>query len=322
MPKTPRPLLAPLPGPGATALPVAPAGEQNNMRGLVWALVSVVGASLMTLAVRGVALELDSRMIVMFRAGIATLAVLAGVILFSRLRRELRFSRPMLHLLRGTLIGVSTNLGFYTLAHVPLASATVLFFTAPIFAALWGALLHGERVGPRRIAAIAAGFLGALVILRPGFGTFQPAMLAALGSSALFSVALTLSRNLANADGALSAYFSSVVITVFVTLPVVWPVWQMPSDPLTWFAIAVVVVASAVRNVADIQAYRFAEAASLAPIAYLRLVLIGFGAWILFDQTIDLPTWIGAVIVIAATLYIARREAVLRKVRLRKTAEP
>jgi drug/metabolite transporter (DMT)-like permease len=302
-----------MPGPGPTATPIDPAPVQDNFRGLVWAFVSVLGASLMTLAVRGVSLEVDSRMAVMFRAGITSLLIVIGLILFTKLRRQLQFSRPGMHLLRGSLIGVSTNLGFYTLAHIPLATATVLFFTAPIFATILGGIIHKERVGPRRIFAIVAGFCGALVILRPGYEAFHPAMLTALGSSALFAIALTLSRNLANADGAISTYFSSVVITVMVTLPIALPVWEYPSNAWTWFAVAVLVITSALRGVADIQAYRFAEASILAPVAYLRLVIIGIGAFFLFSETIDTPTWIGAMIIIAATLYIARREAALRK---------
>jgi drug/metabolite transporter (DMT)-like permease len=309
---TPPPI--PLPGPGGpSAGPVTAGPVRDNFRAIIWALISVLGASAMSLAVRGVVEEIDSRMVVMFRAGVTSFVIFGIIIVLPKMRRNLRFSRPWLHLLRGGLIGVSTNLGFYTLAHIPLATATVLFFTAPIFATILGAVVHGEKVGPRRIAAVIAGVIGALVILRPGYEAFHPAMLTALGSSALFSIALTLSRNLANADGALSTYFSSVVITVLVTLPIAVPVWEYPDTPILWFAMAVVVAASALRGVADIQAYRYGEAAILAPIAYLRLVLIGFGAWILFAETIDDATLIGAVIIISATLYIALREARLRK---------
>jgi len=303
----------PMPGPGPTAVPVAKAPYADSLRGIIWALISVVGASLMSLAVRGVALEVDSRMVVMARAGITSIILLLAIIPFTGLRRQLRFSRPWTHLLRGLLIGVSTNMGFYTLVHIPLATATVLFFTAPIFATVLGALLHGERVGPRRIIASAAGFLGALVILRPGLEAFHPAMLSALGSSALFAVALTLSRGLANADGAFATYFSSVLLTVAVTLPIALPVWDIPTGAWTWVAVAILVVTSAMRGVADIQAYRFADAAVLAPIAYLRLVFIGFGAWLIFDENVDTATWIGAAIIISATFYITRREAALNR---------
>jgi drug/metabolite transporter (DMT)-like permease len=308
-----RDLPPPISDPGPTAIPVPPAPVRDNMRGIIWALVSVVGASLMSLAVRGVTLEVDSRMAVMFRAGITTGLMVIGIVIFARARQKLRFSKPGQHLFRGALIGISTNFGFYTLAHIPLGTATVLFFTGPIFATVLGVMLHGDHVGPRRMAAVAAGFGGALIILRPGFEAFHPAMLMALGSSAMFAIALTMSRNLANADGALSTYFSSVVITMIVTLPLALPVWEIPGGWTTWGAIATLVSMSALRGVADIQAYRYGEAALIAPISYLRLVLIGFGAWILFDENIDGPTWIGAGVIIGATLYIARREALARR---------
>lgn len=300
-------------GPGPVAIPAKPADNRDNFKAVLWALLSVFGASLMTLAVRGVTLELDSRMAVMFRAGLAAALLVVAIILWGKLRRQVQFTRPWSHILRGGLIGVSTNLGFYTLAHIPLAPATVLFFTAPIFATILGTIFHGESIGPRRIAAILVGFSGALIILRPGFDAFHPAMLAALGSSALFAIALSLSRNLANADGALSTYFSSVVMTVIVTLPVALPVWEMPQTSVTWIAVIILVITSATRGVADIQAYRFGEAAILAPVMYLRLVLIGIGAYFLFGETIDLPTGIGAAVIVGATLYIARREAKLKR---------
>ncbi|MCB1366746.1 MAG: DMT family transporter [Rhodobacteraceae bacterium] len=294
--------------PGPTAIPVARTAR-NTPQGLIWALVSVMGASLMTLAVRGVTLEVDSRMAVLFRAGITSILIALVLILFAGARRQMRFSRPGQHLLRGALIGVSTNLGFYTLAHIPLGTATVLFFMGPIFAAAMGVIMHGESIGPRRIAAIAAGFIGALIIIRPGFEAFHPAMLAALGSSLLFAMALTMSRNLANADGALSTYFSSVVITVLVTLPVALPVWEMPTKWITWGSVAALVAFSTLRGIADIQAYRHADAALIAPVSYLRLVVIGFAAWLLFGETIDNATLTGAAVIIGATLYIARRES-------------
>jgi len=300
----------PLPGPGAPAAPVLPGRERDNLRGLVWAFASMFSASLMALAVRGVVTEIDSRMVVMFRAGLTSIIAIIALILFVKLRKNLRFSKPWHHLFRGVLIGISTNLGFYTIMMIPLATATVLFFTAPIFATILGVIIHKERVGPRRIMAVAAGFAGALIILRPGLDGFQPAMLAALGSASLFAVALSLSRGLANADGVVSTYLSSVFISVLVTFPIALPVWEIPTHPLVWFGIGVLVVASAVRGFADIQAYRYADAALIAPVAYLRLVGVGVGAFFLFSEGIDRATWIGAAVIITATLYIARREAV------------
>ena len=303
-----------IPGPGPTALPVAPAAERDNWRGLRWMALSVLASSAMTIAVRGVALELDSRVVVLYRSGITTLLIVLALILLSPLRRKLRFSKPWQHVIRGGLIGVATQLGFYTIATVPLATATVLFFTAPIFATVMGVIFHREMVGPRRIAAICIGFLGALVVLRPGFGALEWGMLTAICSSVCFASALSMSRNLAQADGPFSTYFSSVAATALISLPLAAPVWDVPDMSITWIAVAVLIATGVVRGMADIEAYRHAEAAILAPLAYMRLVLVGLAAFFIFSETPDGPTLLGAGIIISATFYIARREAVLSRV--------
>jgi len=308
----------PVPPPSGPPAGPVPAADRHghgheNLRGILWILFSVVMASAMSLSVRALAGEMDSRMIVLFRA--AVLAVLVGMPLIPNtpLRRQMGLSRPWLHLIRGAMIGFATHFGFYTLASIPIATASVLFFTAPIFATILAGIFQGERVGPRRVAAVAAGFLGAVIILRPGFGVFHPAMLAGLASSACFAVALTMSRGLVKADGWLAAYFSSVVVTVIVSLPLAWPVLGLPTSGFGWAVAAVLVVTAFGRGVADLLAYRYAEAAVLAPITYLRLVLLGVAGYVFWGEVPDGPTLAGAAVIVAATLYIARREAQLAR---------
>ena len=282
--------------------------EKNNLRGIIWLLISVVGAAAMTIAVRQVSLTIDSRMIVLLRSAISAIAMLTALVMFSGLRRHLKFSRPWMHLLRGSLIASATHFGFYTIANIPLATATVLFFMAPVFATVLATIMHGERVGPRRWAAVGAGFIGAVIVLRPGFSEFHPAMITALASSFCFAMALTLSRGLATADGAFSTYFSSVIITVIMSIPLAVPVFSLPSTSLIWVMTMVVAITSALRGYADIEAYRWGESSVLAPIAYLRLVLIAGAGYLLFGEVPDGATILGASVIIAATLYIAYRE--------------
>ena len=287
--------------------------ETDNLRAVAWILISVVTASLMSLAVKELADDFDSRMIVMLRSGITAVLMAVPIYLLTPLRRHLRFSKPGQHIIRGTLIGFSTHLGFYTLTVIPLATASVLFFTAPIFATVLSVVVHGEQVGPRRWVAVLAGFVGAVIVLRPGFDGFHIAMLAALLSSLLFAVALSMSRNLARADGPLSAYFSSVVITALVSVPASINSFALPDTLWVWVVVAILVVTSASRGFADIQAYRYGEAAVLAPISYLRLVILGAAAYLIWDEVPDTFTVIGASVIILASLYIARREAVLAR---------
>lgn len=296
-----------------TSSTVATEPLRDDRTGAAWMMLSVVTAAFMTISVRWASEELDSRVIVGLRAvgglGLAALAWTA----FARLRRSVRFSAPWLHIWRGGLIGVSTHLGFYTITQIPLATATVLFFTAPIFATLLAIPMQGERVGARRGAAIAAGFGGVLIVLRPGAIPFDLAMVAALISSMLFALALLSSRGLANKDGPFSAYISSAFMTVIVSVPLAAPVFALPISAFGWIALVVVVVASIARNIGDIQAYRYADASVLAPLTYTRLILIAVAAYAFFDETPDAFTITGGVVIVGAALYIARRERLVKR---------
>lgn len=290
----------------APALPAHSAAD--NLSGALWMLFSVVTSSAMALAARELSATLDSRMIVFLRTAVV-MAACAPFLLIPRVRAQLRFSRPWLHLIRGALIGVSTQFGFYAIAHLPLATATILFFTGPIFAVMLSVPINGERVGARRWSAVIVGFLGALLILRPGFAPPDFAMAAAMLSSLLFALALVLSRGLAQADGAASAYASSVVVSTAVGLPLAIPVWQVPTETFPLLILGVLVVSSAARNIGDLQAYRLGEATLVGPISYLRLAIIAVAAWAIWDEIPDAWTWAGGAVIVVSTLYIALRSA-------------
>ena len=98
--------------------------------------------------------------------------------------------------------------------------------------------------------------------------------------------------------------------------------FYIPTWGIIWIALSVVVIASAVRGYADIEAYRYGESAILAPVAYLRLVLISIAGYLMFDEVPDTATLIGASLIVSATLYIALREAKLRRQEARKSSAP
>ncbi|MEM7269602.1 MAG: DMT family transporter [Pseudomonadota bacterium] len=273
--------------------------------------VSIVTASVMTLAARASYAEIDSSMLVMLRAigGLGLTALALGVWPSG----PIRFSQPWLHIARGAMVGASTHLGFYTISVIPLATATVLFFSAPIFTTLFAPLVLGERVGPRRWAAVLFGFLGVLIVVRPGVIPLNFAVAAALTSSALFAAVLLMSRRIASKDGPWATYISSTVVTIVLSLPLTVPEWHMPVSMAGWTALSLVALSSMIRNIADIRAYSLAEASFLAPLAYTRLILIAAGAYLLFGEQPDVCTWIGGAVIIGAALYIANRERLRRK---------
>jgi drug/metabolite transporter (DMT)-like permease len=283
----------------------------ENWRGMIWSAAAALTASAMSISVRGASLEIDTRLIVFHRFAAALLILLLIAACSSKLRQELRFTDPKSHITRGVLIGLATLGGFYALANIELAAATVLFGLAPIFAVLIS-LFFGQTIGIRRILAIAAGFIGAIVIIDPRV-ELELGMLSALASALLFGTALAMSRGLAQRDGTFSTLVSSIVLTTIVAGIASIPVFEWPTGASLWFWLAILIFAGLARQFADIQAYKYAEAAVLAPIFYLRLIFIAIGGALLFDEIPGLNTWIGAGIVISATLYMTYRERQLGK---------
>ncbi len=293
--------------------PEAAPEQFDNLRAIAWLLLSVLASSAMTIAVRLVSFDLDPRMIVLLRFAITAL-ILAGAILASpKLRNKLRFSNPKLHLTRGLCMAVSTHLGFYAIANMELVTVTVLFFMVPIFATGLSMMFNAEKAGPRRLTAIAISFLGVLLILKPGYQPLELGVFAALLSSILFAFALINSRRLASADGPFSVLVSSVVITTALSIPLAIPVWELPQSSHIWGIVAVLVATGLIRLISDIQAYRLGEASVLAPITYLRLLFIGAAAYVMFDEVPDGLAILGTIIIIGSALYIAQREARLKK---------
>lgn len=292
-----------------------PPSSARNLQGALWMVASCLGATGMSVAVRYLSIDLHTVQIAFLRCAFG-LWVLIPIFLTRAEagKHRLQFTRPWLHLLRGALFVVALTTGFHALSVLPLATATTLFFMAPVFATLLAAVFRGESFGPRRATAIAAAFVGALIVLRPGFSEESLAMVLAVASAMCFAVALLISRPLSQADGANSVLFSSTAIACAALLaPALW-LWS-PVRVDMWGLIALLVFASSLRMFADIRAYNVADAGFLAPFAFLRLLFIAAAGWIFFREGMDGPTAIGAAIIIGATVFIAWREALLAKQR-------
>lgn len=301
-------------GEDADAVRRAAALAAGNARGVAWMLVAVVAATGMTVSVREASATLDAAMIAFLRS-LLGLVALVPFFWRSGAAARLRPKRPALHLLRAALIALALNGGFYAVAALPLATATILFFLAPIFATALAPVMAGEHVGARRWAAVAVGFAGALVVLRPGFGALEVGMLAAVGSSVCYALSLMLAKIAGGEDGPDAVFVSMTALVAVFTLPPALFVWETPGlgDGGVWATVLAVAVFSVVRGYADIRSYISGEASVVAPVSYLRLPTIAFAGWLLFDERVDLWTWVGGAIIVGSTLYISLREAALRR---------
>jgi drug/metabolite transporter (DMT)-like permease len=282
--------------------------EAENWRGILWAMLSVIGASAMAISVRGASLGLDTRLLVGYRLFFTL--ILIGILIFivPRLRSKVHFKQPRAHLIRGILMAFSVHLGFYTLSIVPLAAAAILFATAPIFATIISVAMGRETIGIRRTLAILVGFIGTIIVMRPSSEIIDTNMIYGIGSSIFFSFSLVMSRNLARTDGPLSTLISTSAIGLIVTIPLAAPVFEITTDTNIILWTLVLIIFGILRQYSDIQAYTYAQAAVIAPISYFRVVLIGLMAYLFFNEIPVVTTYIGATIIIAATIYITNRE--------------
>ncbi len=203
---------------------------------------------------------------------------------------------------------------FMAVSLMPLGEAVALSFTAPLFATIGAAMFLGEIVRRRRWSATLIGFLGMLVILRPGTQALTlPAVLVLLSAVAAAGSALmvkALSRT--ESSTAMVAYMT-IILTPLSLLPALF-VWQWP-DGGTLGVMAGIAALGTVGHLCFARSMKAADASAVIPFDYLRLPLVAVAGLLLFDETMDLWSWTGAGVIVAATLYIARREAVVARER-------
>ena len=213
---------------------------------------------------------------------------------------------------RGVALFGSTFFNFLALNTLQLAQTMSIFFFAPmVITALAGPLL-GEWAGWRRWAAVAAGFVGVLIITRPGLGAFEIGHVYALCATLSYCFYVILTRKLSTTETPESLIFYSALTPVVMMLPVVPFTASLPADGLQWLVLVSLGFFGGFGHWLLIKAYRLATATALAPYPYLQMVwMIGFG-WAIFDQLPDSWTIAGASVIVASGLYIVHREHRLR----------
>jgi len=221
---------------------------------------------------------------------------------------DLRVKRPKLHIIRGALSAMNTLAWFTAIAIMPLGEAVALNFTSPLFATLLAAIFLGEAVRARRWTATIAGFIGVLIVVRPGGETVQLGAILALGSALSIAVNVLLIRVMSQEDSTRAIVTTFNLAIVFFTLIPAMIVWTWPS-PLMWAVTFAVGVTTTVAHLLLTKAMSLAEASAIVPLEFIRLplaVLIGF-VW--FSEILDGWTILGATIIGCSAVYIARREA-------------
>ncbi len=198
------------------------------------------------------------------------------------------------------------------LSMTPLALVQALGFTAPLFATVLAIFILGERVRLRRWTALIAGFIGALIIIRPGIQPIDTGSLLTLGSAAVWGFTLITIKILSRTDSAVTITAYMVLLMSPLSLLLALYYWTWP-DPATWMWLVVCGVSGTVAQLLMAQSFRVADATVVLPFDFTKIVWGALIGYLAFGEVVDLWTWIGAAVIFSGITYITYRERKLAK---------
>lgn len=280
--------------PQAKSLPLA----------VAWMFAAILSFLMMAIAGRELSAEVGAAQIVAFR-NLLCLAVLAAIL--ARLGwNHARSAKPGRHVLRN-VIHFAAQIGwFYAIARIPIAEVFAIEFTSPIWTALLAALFLRERLTAARVAAIALGFGGVLVILRPGLAIIDPAALAALGAAFGYAVTYIFTKDLVATDRPLAILLWMNAVQLPLALAASASDWVTPS-PALWPWVGVTGLVGLASHYCLSRALEHGEATVVTTIDFLRLPLAAGVAWLLYAERVDPWVFVGAAIIFCGVWLNLRR---------------
>ena len=221
-------------------------------------------------------------------------------------------NRKKLYTLRAVFNVVGMAAGFTALTLIPLAEATALSFTAPLFATLGAALILGEVVRQRRIIAIFFGFVGMLIILRPGIEAVSPGALLAIANAITIAITVLIVKKLTTTEKPITIVaYMALLQTPMALIPALF-YWEWPSL-ITWTWLFCLAGAGTIGHLMYTKAIQLAEVSQLQPIDFVRLPIIALFGYIVFAEQPSIWVWIGGAVIFLSTAYVTHREATINK---------
>jgi drug/metabolite transporter (DMT)-like permease len=230
-------------------------------------------------------------------------------------RRLIATRRPLVQIARSLLMLLSNGIFVFAIGTVPLATASAIGFTSPLIVTALSVPLLREQVGWRRWSAVLVGFCGALLIIRPGTGLHDPAVLLLLASSAAYALYQIATRWVMAYDSPATGIIFAALFGSLGTSLVLPFIFVMPKS---FFDLAMLLSLGCLGGLGHflvIKAFQAAPASVIAPLGYIELIGTGTLGYLIFANFADSLTWVGALIIIASGLYIAMRERKRREIR-------
>ncbi|WP_198671083.1 DMT family transporter [Oceanibium sediminis] len=302
--------------PISPAAPIIPAQKPlraDNGLGLMFMAIGMLSYSGVDAMAKLLTADFHPIQIVWIRQSGLVLGVL--VMLCLRGTAVLRTDHPRLQIVRGALAAGSATLFIFAVSYVPLADAVAVSFVAPFIVTALGALILREPVGRRRWIAVIIGFMGTLIVVRPGLGVIHPAVMLVMLAASMFAVRQIISRMLSGGDRtSTTVAYTALVSSAILILPLPF-VWVTPSTGTQISLLAACALAAALGEICVIKAMEVAQAVVVAPVQYSMLIWGTILGYLVFGQLPDGWTLFGASIIMSTGLYTLHRERLAMRAR-------
>ncbi len=222
--------------------------------------------------------------------------------------------KPKLQFIRGIILLTANICFFYAISVISLAKALTLAFVAPLIVTAFSPIFLGEKVGFRRWSAVITGFIGSLVVIRPGFVEINLASIAALGTGIMYGFYLIITRKLSTSDNPLLTLLLTGVVGAIIVSTVMPFVWVAPSLN-QWCMMAAIGIFACIGHLFLILSLKYADASKLAPFSYFEIITNIIIGYYFFGDFPDNWTFLGLFIIVLSGIYISRRENIVKKIK-------
>ncbi|MDC0293576.1 DMT family transporter [Candidatus Pelagibacter sp.] len=236
-----------------------------------------------------------------------TVAFVFPIMLFFYKKQLVWSDKPKLQIFRGLILLSANICFFYAISVISLAKALTLAFIAPLIVTAFSPILLGEKVGFRRWTAVAVGFIGSLIVIRPGFLEFNLASMAALATGLFYGFYLIITRKLSTSDNPLLTLLITGMVGALLVSLIIPFYWVKPTLN-QWSLMAGIGVFACIGHLFLILSLKYADASKLAPLGYTEIIPNVIIGYYFFNELPDNWTYLGLFIIVLSGLYISRRE--------------
>lgn len=280
--------------------------QSDNVKGALILMLAALGFSMMVAMIKLTGSRLPVTQILFVRQ--VGMTLMLGPVLFKSFPGAFNTTQLPLQFARIMLALIAMTCGFTAVIHMPLAEATAIAFAKSFFVTIFAVFILKEVVGLYRWGAVVVGFIGVMVMLRPGADGFSVYGLMALIGAASAGLVMVIIRLLSRTDAPSTILaFQAIGVGLIMAIPAF--IQWVPPTPVEWALLAGIGVVSYYAQKANIYAFSYGEASLLASLDYVRLIYATLFGWLLFSELPGMSTWVGAAIIVSASIYTVHRES-------------